>query len=41
MVWKEGDNLRRLAASALQDLLEFYGADYDAEPDSEAASENP
>jgi hypothetical protein len=35
-----GDDLKRLAASVLHDALELYGADY-AEPDSEAASENP
>jgi hypothetical protein len=40
MLFKEGDILKRLAASVLQDALDLYGADY-AEPDSEPASENP
>jgi hypothetical protein len=41
MLFKEGEILQRLGVSVLQDALDLYGADYDAEPDSEAASENP
>jgi hypothetical protein len=35
-ILEEGDLLKRLAASVLHDALELYGADYDAQPDSEA-----
>ena len=41
MLFKEGEVLQRLGVSVLADALAIFGTDYDAEPDSEAASEKP
>ena len=41
MLFRNGDILKTPGVSVLADALSIYGADYDAEPDFEAASQSP